>query len=618
MLTKIREKTQGTFAWVILILICVPFALWGLQNYTTNPQETAVVIVGDREFSQQEVNQSYATFKQQYAEMKLPEEILKKQAIEKLIRDELLWQHVAAEKLAVTDETVRKFIATLQYFQRDGRFDKKQYESLLGAQGMTSVQFANRIRKALVMEQYQKAVTDSSFVPEQNLARFFTLQNQTRDIEYVTVKVQAVTEKPSKEEIEAYYQQHADAYQSVEKVSVEYVELDVDSLMNDIEPTAEQIQNYYEDNIDLYSKKERRKISHILFAKNKETTEAQALEKANAARARLKAEKFTTIAKELSDDKLTAKNGGDLGLFEVGVMEPEFEKAAESLRLGEVSEPVKSAFGYHLITVTELVPAKTKSLDEVKAEVILAVKKAEAETTFYELGETLTELSFENSDNLTTVAEDLGLDVQNSKPFSITQGEGIAAEKSIRNMAFSDSVLKGNNSEPIELNDSRLIVLRLLDHQPAEAMPLSAVQDDIVVAIQTEKAQQKAEQTAKLIKQKLIEGNDFKTVAMTYALNIQERQNLKRDSSDLAWQMKQAVFKAAKPIKDQATVIIVDGLEGAYTVIKLLAVNDGVAEVDAEKKKLAQANIAKALGQTDYSAVIEGIRETTRVVVGKQ
>jgi len=618
MLTKIREKTQGTFAWVILILICVPFALWGLQNYTTNPQETAVVVVGDREFSQQDVNQSYASFKQQYAEMRLPEEMLKKQAIEKLIRDELLLQHVRAEKLAVTDETVRKFIATLQYFQRDGKFDKKQYESLLSAQGMTSAQFANRIRKALMMEQYQKAVTDSNFVPEKTLERFFTLQNQTRDIEYVTVEVQAITEKPSKEEIDAYFQQHANAYQSVEKVSVEYVELDLDSLMKDIEPTTEQIQNYYEDNIDLYSKKERRKISHILFAKNKETTEEQALEKAKAAVARLRSEKFSTVAKELSDDTLTAKNGGDLGLFEIGVMEPEFEKAAESLHLGEVSEPVKSAFGYHLITVTELVPAKTKSLDEVKVDVVLAVKKAEAETTFYELGETLTELSFENSDNLTAVAEDLGLDVQSSEPFSIAQGKGIANDKSIRDMAFSESVLKGNNSEPVELNDSRLIVLRLLDHQPAEAMPLSEVQDDIIAAIQAEKAQQKAEQTAELIRQKLEEGSDFKSVATAYGLNVQEKQSLKRDSSDLAWQIKQAVFKAAKPVKGQSTVITVAGLGGAYTVIKLLAVNDGVAEVDAEKKKLAQANIAKALGQTDYSAVIEGIRETTRVVVGNQ
>ena len=382
MLTKIREKTQGTFAWAILILICVPFALWGLQNYTDGGQESAVVIVGDKEFVQRDVNQAYAQFKQQYAEMQVPEEILKKQAVEKLIRDELLLQHVTAENLSITDETARQFIASLQYFQDNGKFNKKQYEALLGQQGMSSAQFVNRIRKALLMEQYQKAITETSFVSAQDIERFFKIQNQSRHIEYATIKVVPVTSEPSAEEINTYYQQNAAAFQTVEHVSVEYVELSISELMKDVSPTEAQVESYYQDNIEIYSAKERRKISHMLFAKNKETTEEQALAKAQAAQLRLAQESFATLAEELSDDSLTAKEGGDLGLFEVGVMEPDFEKAAASLAQGEVSKPVKSAFGYHLITVTELVPAETKALAEVKEEVVQAVKRTEAEIVF--------------------------------------------------------------------------------------------------------------------------------------------------------------------------------------------------------------------------------------------
>lgn len=347
MLTEIREKTQGTFAWVILILICVPFALWGLQNYTDGGSERAVVIVGDKEFGQREVNQAYAQFKQQYADMQIPEEILQKQATEKLIRDELLLQHVTSEKLVITDERARQFIASLQYFQRDGKFDKQQYETLLASQGMSSAQFAHRIRKALVMEQYQKAVTETSFISEQDMQRFFKIQNQTRNIEYVTVKIEPVTTEPSADEINNFYQQHASDYQTAEQVSVEYVELSLTNLMTDVVPSAEQLQTYYEDNIELYSAKERRKISHILFAKTKDTTEEQALLKAEAAIKRLEQESFAKLAEALSDDTLTAKNGGDLGLFEVGVMEAAFEEAASQLALGEVSAPVQSAFGYH-------------------------------------------------------------------------------------------------------------------------------------------------------------------------------------------------------------------------------------------------------------------------------
>ena len=254
MLTEIREKSQGTFAWVILILICVPFALWGLQNYTEGGQESALVVVGDKEFGQREVSQAYAQFKQQYAEMQLPEEVLKKQALEKLIRDELLLQHVTAEKLSVTDETVRKYIAAMQYFHNDGKFDKKQYETMLGQQGMSSAQFVARIRKALLMEQYQKAVTETSFVSEQDIARFFKIQNQTRSIEYATIEVNPVITTPSAEEVSNYYQQHTAEFQTAEQVSVEYVELSITELMKDVAPTEEQLNNFYQENIELYSK----------------------------------------------------------------------------------------------------------------------------------------------------------------------------------------------------------------------------------------------------------------------------------------------------------------------------------------------------------------------------
>ena len=616
MLTKIREKTQGTFAWIILILICVPFALWGLNNYTDGGQESAVVIVGDKEFVQRDVNQAYAQFKQQYADAQIPEEILQTQAIEKLIRDELLLQHVTEENLTVSDETVRKFIASLQYFQREGKFDKKQYETMLGAQGMSSAQFVNRIRKALLMEQFQKAVTETSFVSAQDIERFFKIQNQTRSIEYLTLKLEPVTAVPTAEEIDAYYLQQASDYKTSEQVSVEYVELSLIKLMADVDPSDEQIQNYYDDNIVLYSAKERRKISHILFAKTKDTTEEQALAKAQAAKIRLAQESFADLAAELSDDTLTANNGGDLGLFEIGVMEADFEAAATQLKAGEVSGPVKTDFGYHLITVTELVPAETKTLEEVKAEVTEAVQRVEAETTFYELGEVLTEVSFENSDSLLIVADEVGLEIEQVEFFTRDIGEGIASETIIRNIAFSDSVLQGNNSEPVELGDDRLLVLRLKEHQPAETRPLAEVQDIIVAAIQAQQAQQKTAQQAESVKQQLLSGTSMEEVAKALALNVDKMTELKRGSEDLSPQLSQAVFKAAKPVAGQSTVIVLETPVGDQTVVNLLAVTDGVkTAADAEKSRLAVVNIARALGQSDYAAVVDGMRTSTRVAI---
>lgn len=615
MLTKIREKTKGTFAWGILIVICVPFALMGLNNYTDNIKESGLVVVGDTEFSRYDVNQAYEKFKQQYAEMQVPEAILKQQAIEKLISDELLLQHVIAEKLTISDSTVREFIASLQYFQKEGEFNKKQYESVLGAQGMSAAQFVNRVRKALLMEQFQKAITESSFVPKQELAQFFKIQNQTRSIQYSTIKVAPVKNQPSKESVDAYYATHINEYQTEERVSVEYIKLAMSDLMHSVIPSDGQINAYYEENRALYSKKERRKISHILFAKTKETSAEQALEKANAAKLRLSKEKFAVLAKELSDDRLTAKVGGDLGLFEIGVMEENFEKVAEKLALGEVSEPVESAFGYHIITVTELVPAVTKPLAEVKTEVTAAVQRAEAETTFYELGESLTELSFENSDNLKIVAETLDLSLKTTKLFSRQLGTGIAEDEKIRSMAFTDSVLKGNNSEPVELGDDSLVIVRLLEHFPAETKPLENVKTSIVSAIQAKQAKEIALENAGKIKQQLLEGVAFKDAVKAQKLEVITLNDLARNNSDLAWQLNQAVFKAAKPVAGEATIIVVASAEGEQSVVKLLSVTEGSTKGDAEKEKLAAMNIANALGKADYAAVIDGMRVNTNVLI---
>jgi peptidyl-prolyl cis-trans isomerase D len=618
MLTKIREKTKGTFAWGILIVICVPFALMGLNNYTDNVKEGGVVIVGDTEFSRYDVNQAYEQFKQQYAEMQVPEVILKQQAVEKLISDELLLQHVISEQLNISDATVREFIASLQYFQKDGKFNKQQYQSVLGTQGMSTAQFVNRVRKALLMEQFQKAVTESSFVPKQELAQFFKIQNQTRSIEYSTVKVILVKNQPSQEELEAYYAVHANEYQTEEQVSIEYIKLSLSDLMSSVTTSDEQINTYYEENLALYSKKERRKISHILFAKTKETTLGQALEKAKSAKLRLAKEKFAVLAKELSDDSLTAKVGGDLGLFEIGVMEANFEKVAAELALGEVSEPVESAFGYHIITVTELVPAVTKPLDEVISDVKLAVQRAEAEVAFYELGESLTELSFENSDNLQVVAETLDLPLQNSKLFSRQLGSGIAEDDKIRNMAFSESVLQGNNSEPVELGDDALVIVRVLKHLPAKTKSLASVKSSIILAIQAKQAKEIALANAEKLKQQLLAGVAFKDAVKTQKLKVKSLKDLARNNSDLTWQVNQAVFKAAKPVEGAATIIVVASTEGEQTIVKLISVTEGSTEGEAEKEKLAAMNIASALGKADYAAVIDGIRVNTAVSVRQQ
>lgn len=616
MLTKIREKAQGAFAWGILIIICVPFALWGIQNYLDTGEEAPVASVGDKDFFQRDVNKAYEQYSQNLQGMTIDEQSLKAQALEKLIKDEVLLQYVHANGLVTTDDAAREFIQSLPYFQVDGKFDDKRYKTMLNLQKMSSGEFVNRIKNALIMEQFQRSIIDSSFATKYDVESFFKIQNQQRDVDYVTVAVQKLAEQPAEEEIAAYYQQHQDLYQTPEQVSVEYIELSLEDIAKTIAVTDDKLKAFYEEQKDQYTTPERRKISHILFAINDKVDEKTALEKALKAQKELANKDFAAVAAEVSDDKLTAKTGGDLGLFNAGVMEKSFEDAASALKLGEVSNPVKSAFGYHLIKVTELVPGEIKPFESVKNEVTKAYQKAQAENAFYEAGETLTEMSYENPDNLKTVADALGVTIKKSALFTKDKGDSIAADEKIRNAAFTEEVLQGNNSTPIELGTDRLVVLRMLEHKPAAARELNDVKKDIVAVLLSDKAKQQAIETAKKIKTRLQAGESIQTVAAENKLQVKTVAGLTRSKEDVPLPLSQAIFKAAKPVGGKPTVFIAELPAGEQVVVSLSKVKEGVmTEDDKKQMELATKNIAKAFGQTEFNALINSLQAEADISV---
>jgi len=616
MLTKIREKAQGAFAWGILIIICVPFALWGIQNYLDTGEEAPVASVGDKDFFQRDVNKAYEQYSQNLQGMTIDEQTLKAQALEKLIKDEVLLQYVHANGLVTTDDAAREFIQSLPYFQVDGKFDDKRYKTMLNLQKMSSGEFVNRIKNALIMEQFQRSIIDSSFATKYDVESFFKIQNQQRDVDYVTVAVQKLAEQPAEEEIAAYYQQHQDLYQTPEQVSVEYIELSLEDIAKTIAVTDDKLKAFYEEQKDQYTTPERRKISHILFAINDKVDEKTALEKALKAQKELANKDFAAVAAEVSDDQLTAKTGGDLGLFNAGVMEKSFEDAASALKLGEVSNPVKSAFGYHLIKVTELVPGEIKPFESVKNEVTKAYQKAQAENAFYEAGETLTEMSYENPDNLKTVADALGVTIKKSALFTKDKGDSIAADEKIRNAAFTEEVLQGNNSTPIELGTDRLVVLRMLEHKPAAARELNDVKKDIVAVLLYDKAKQQAIETAKKIKTRLQAGESIQTVAAENKLQVKTVAGLTRSKEDVPLPLSQAIFKAAKPVGGKPTVFIAELPAGEQVVVSLSKVKEGVmTEDDKKQMELATKNIAKAFGQTEFNALINSLQAEADISV---
>jgi len=618
MLATIREKAQGAFAWVILLVIGVPFALWGINNYIDAAKVAPVASVGDKDFFQNDVNRAYEQYAQNLRGMGIDEATLKAQALDKLIKDEVLLQYAHAKGLVATDQEARDFIKELDYFKVDGKFNEDRYKSLLNAQRMSSNDFVARIKNALIMQQLQGSVTDTSFATSYDVESFFKIQNQQRDFEYVTVTPPKLTEQPANEEVNAYYQQHQDQYKSPEQISVAYVELSLEAIAQKVEVTDDKLKAYYAEQKDQYSTPERRKISHILFAVNAQTDDKAALAKAQKAKADLAGKDFAKLVAEVSDDKLTAKSGGDLGLFNAGAMEKSFEDAVGKLKLGEVSEPVKSSFGYHLIKVTELVPGETKPFESVKAEVTKAYQKSQAEAVFYDSGEKLAEMSYENPDNLDTVAKALGLTLNKTDFFTKAAGTGIAANPKIREAAFTEEVLQGNNSTPVEISAEHVVVLRKLEHKPAAIQALDSVKAGISAELLAEKAKKQASATAQKLKDALRKGETLANLAASEKLEVKKLTGYTRGKTEIPDALSDAVFKAAKPVGGKPTILVAELPDGAQAVVSLNRVAPGVmSEDDKKKMDLATKNIAKAFGQADFNAMLEMLEADADIEINK-
>jgi peptidyl-prolyl cis-trans isomerase D len=466
------------------------------------------------------------------------------------------------------------------------------------------------------MEQFQQSILDSSFATPYDLEHFFKIQNQTRDVEYVTIPTTTANTTLSDSDINAYYQAHQTAYQLPEQMAVEYIELTLDDIAKTIEVNDEKLKAFYDEQSAQYSTPERRKISHILFEINDNQDEKTALEKATQAKAQLATKDFASVAQALSDDKLTGKAGGDLGLFSAGVMDKEFDNAALALKQGDVSAPVKSSFGYHLIKVTELTPAQVKPFDSVKAQLTKAYQKSQAENAFYQQAESLTEISYQNSDNIKVAAEQLNLTVKKTGLFTKTAGEGVAADEKIRSVAFSDEVINGTNSTPIELDAEHLVVLRVLEHKAAENKPLEQVKSVVVNALQTQKAQQHAADIAKEIKTKLLGGESLAKVAAEYKLSVQKATGLTRMKKEFNVVLNEAIFKAAKPVADKPSIFSVALPSNEQIVVSLSKVQDGaMTQEDKKRAVLATKNIAKAIGDSEFNALINTLEQKADIEV---
>jgi peptidyl-prolyl cis-trans isomerase D len=610
MLQAIRDKVTGWIAYGIIFMISIPFALWGVNSYLGGGEVLPAATVDGEEISVRDLDQAYANYRQRLSQLfggTIPESfdnesILREQVLGQLIEEFVLRQYTQKQRYRIGDDELNKMIRSMDSFQRDGQFDTEIYQSQVRSLGYSPVGFEQELRLNGSIEQFQNGIRETAFVVPVFESRFTKLSSQTRKLRMLTYTVDPTSIQVDAGEIEQQYQSQADRYRTPERVKIDYIELSLDGIKENISVSEDDVFARYQENQGAYTSAEIRDASHILVKVDADEAAEQALARIAKIRERItNGENFSDLAREFSEDPGSADSGGSLGEIERGVMMQTFEAALFSMEVGQLSEPVKTAFGWHLIKLHSVTGGETQSFESLKSSLEDGMKTELAESQIYDLVENLANLAYERPDSLLPAAEQLGLPVQTSDWFDRSTREGIAAEQKIRQFAFSPEVLtQGLNSEAIEVGDDRVVFLRLNQREVPTLQLLEQVQE----RIKSELIQIKArEQSLKLGTDAIADLKSGKTLddlAQEWPSSISDLGFIQRNQSGINAAVLGRAFSMPKP--DQGMVF--DGLSqanGEYVVLELSAVLSNDANVDRE----ALDSLAEAQGGAEYQSVLK-------------
>lgn len=632
MLQKLRDKTTGWIAALIVIMLAIPFAFFGIENYFSPNVAAYVAKVGEAEIAPEEFRGRFEEYRRQMRQMlgdrfdgayfEQPE--VKRQLLDSMIEEQLLLQ--AGERLGVIvpPSQLQKAISSETAFQRDGAFDVTLYRMMLQGANMTPRQFEERVRRDLQVRALPGMLGKSAFVTDAYLHDYVRLRDQRRDLAFVQVDAPAADEiaAPSEAELEAFYQDNASRYLTEEQVAIEYLELDGASIEVPTVADESSLRQRYEEQGFRFMEPEQRLLSHILVTVDPDAdadTQRQARERIEAIAARATADgaDFAAIARESSEDLGSRGDGGDLGWIEKGMTDEAFEAAAFALQPGQIGEPVLSSDGWHLIQLREVRAEVVKPFDEVRAELEREYLESERERRFSELAGRLVDLVYKDPSTLATAAAELNLQIQRAGPFSRSNATGIAANPDVQRQAFSEILIgEGTVSDPIEVGPNRVVVIRVAEHQAARPIPLAEVRERVETDLLTQRRAEAAKARAEALLARLSGGESLTAIAAELEVEPTELADAGRFGAAADPALVRRAFELPHPAEGKPSVGLASLAGDRYALVEVRAVRDGdpaatnPAERDAMRQQLAQA-----LSQQELRGLLDSLRQQAQVRV---
>ncbi|MFT6033461.1 MAG: peptidyl-prolyl cis-trans isomerase D [Arenicella sp.] len=619
MLTEIRDRSSGVFAWFIASLIIIPMAFFGVSQYASTEARPTIVEVGEQKITQQDY-QSRLTQAQNRAREANPSlansdvlnsEFYKRQVLQGMI-DQAVTAHIATEyNYQVGEKAIDKVIADDPSFQTNGKFDQSLYNVFAASRGRGgSAQIKADIRSASLNQQVVSGFQESALVLPSEVRELLEIQTERRSFDLITIKQSDFNDSVvvSDADIEQYYTTNIEQYMLPDRASVSYIELDKELVGQSLTIEESRLQELYDEYTDGFIADETRATSHILLNTGGDNDDdAQKIKIEGLARQLAEGADFAELAMANSQDTGSALNGGSLGDIARGEMVEEFNQAMFELAEGEVSSPVKTQFGYHLILVDKINATEADSFAILRADLEFEERQRMAEELVVEQAEQLRNGLFEQPDSLDGVAQELGLKVLTTPLFSREEGTGVAINQSVRSSAFSPEVQSdGVNSELLEIADGVYVALRKLEFAATEPKKLADVSAKIKNALITERAIAAAKQAGDSVISRA--ESDWASLASDAGVEITTYTTSMIDSTrTVPSDVLREVIKMR--LNDSATkVSSFTGSNGDFNVVHLTQIAPGdLTAVSEQIKDSTRSLIKQRNGQSLYGAYIEGL-----------
>ncbi len=556
MLQNIRANSKGTLAKIIIGLIVISFSIFGIESLLVGGGSNAVAEINGEELSPAEVQQTVNLQKRRLLSMLgdkadpalLDDDRLASQAIESLIERKLMVQTARELGLVVSDSTVGAIIGGMEQFQVDGQFSAPLYQNSLASAGYTPAMFQRSLREDVLLTQLRAGLSASEFATASELGAAATVTAEKRDIRYLALPLASFRQsvQVSDADIRAYYEANSDEFMTRESVDISYIELTADAFYQPVSEerlreafaTARQDGQYQTES----------RVAHILLEQGDDESDAAFAARIAEARAAVRdGTPFGEAAEAYSDDVGSAGSGGNLG-FTAGDTFPEaMEEAITALAPGEVSAPVETEAGTHLIKVLERRAGESVTFAEMRGELEQKIQASEARRELLLAVEELRDIVF-NAEDLRRPAQEMDLELQTREGIPRQGGTGVFASPALQSAIFSEDVLDlRHNSEVVEIDPDRFIVVHVDDYNEPQARPLEDVRDQIANRLAAERAEDLTMNRAQEIIARLESGEGMQQIANDLDYSWQVELGATRDAGSLPSAVSDRAFKLPAP-----------------------------------------------------------------------